>query len=281
MKKVVNVGSEIGTNFLNQLDELSDIREGYERSTLRNSNKELYEILAKVYCIFEDMNKNKSEFESNINFLKSKFKERNIKIQKNTSWLTVLIRYVFNADRVLSYNYNRVISYAKESGISPDELSQFIEEQGGIESCKKIMVLKDSGKKIDIDYDIYDIVENIDAFESVAKIDLGETNLKIEDDCKLVFTVGRLGADEKTIELFGVVNSMTRQLRYKLLKLIAKDLFVHIGKSVEQIEAEDEETLAKVYKLMDQSIACPICNGSDGKGSLCDRHAEEALEVQI
>jgi hypothetical protein len=194
------------------------------------------------------------------------------------------IRYVFNADRVRSYNYNRVISYAKESGIAPDELSQFIEEQGGIESCKKIMVLKDSGKNIEIDFDIYDILENIDDYDSVAKIDLGETKLKIEDDCKLVFTVGRLGADEKTIELFGVVNSMTRQLRYKLLKLIAKDLFVHIGKSVEQIEADDEETLAKVYKLMDQSFACPICNsghGEGGKGSLCDKHAEEALEVQI
>ena len=74
---------------------------------------------------------------------------------------------------------------------------------------------------------------------------------------------------------------MTRQLRYKLLKLIAKDLFVRIGKSVEQIEAEDEETLAKVYKLMDQSFACPICNVSHGNGSLCDKHAEEALEVQI
>ena len=280
MKKVVNVGSAIGTNFLNQLDELSDIREGYERSTLRNSNKELYEILSKIYRIFEDMNKDKSEFESNIKFLKSKFKERNIKIQKNTSWLTVLIRYDFNADRVRSYNYNRVITYAKESGIAPDELSQFIEEQGGIESCKKIMTLKKTGKKIDIDHDIYDILENLDDYDSVAKIDLGETKLKIDDDCKLVFTVGRLGADEKTIELFGVVNSMTRQLRYKLLKLIAKDLFVRIGKSVEQTEAEDEETLAKVYKLMDQSFSCPVCNVSHGEGSLCDRHAEEALEVQ-
>ena len=87
----------------------------------------------------------------------------------------------------------------------------------------------------------------------MAIIDLGETRLKIEDQCKLVFTVGRLGADEKTIELFGVVNSMTKQLRYKLLRLIAKDLFFHIGKSVEKIEAEHEENLAKVYKLMDQS----------------------------
>lgn len=281
MKNLVNVDSGVGSNYINQLDQLSEMREGYERSTLRNSNKELYEILAKVYCIFEDMNKNKSEFESNIKFLKSKFMERNIKIQKNTSWLTVLIRYVFNADRVRSYNYNRVISYAKESGIAPDELSQFIEEQGGIESCKKIMVLKESGKKINIDHDVYDILENIDSFDSVAKIDLGETNLKIEDDCKLVFTVGRLGSDEKTIEIFGVVNSMTRQLRYKLLKLVAKDLFVHIGKSIEQIESEGEETLAKVYKLMEQSFSCPICNVSHGEGSLCDKHAEAALEVQI
>jgi hypothetical protein len=50
---------------------------------------------------------------------------------------------------------------------------------------------------------------------------LGETNLKIEDDSKLAFTVERLGADDKIIEIFGVVNSMTRQLRYKLLKLVA------------------------------------------------------------
>ena len=222
-------------------------------NTLRNSNKELYQILAKVYFIFEDMNKDKSELDSNLKFLKSKFKERQIKIQKNTPWLTILIRYVCNADRVRSYNYNRVISYAKESGIPPEELPQFIEEHGGIESCKKIMTLKKSGKKLDIEFDIYEILENIDDFDSVAIIDLGETRLKIEDQCKLVFTVGRLGADEKTIELFGVVNSMTKQLRYKLLRLIAKDLFFHIGKSVEKIEAEHEENLAKVYKLMDQS----------------------------
>ena len=58
-------------------------------------------------------------------------------------------------------------------------------------------------------------------------------------------------------------------------------MFVHIGKSVEQIEAEGEETLAKVYKLMEQSFSCPICNEKHGDGSLCDKHAEEALEVQI
>ena len=274
MKNLVSIDGGVGSNFINQLDELSEVRESFEMSTLRNSNKELYGILAKIYQIFEKMNENKSEFESNFAVLKSKFKERNIKIQKNTPWLTVLIRYVFNADRVRSYNYNRVISYAKASGIAPDELSQFIEEQGGIESCKKIMVLKDSGKKIDIDYDVYAILENIDSFDSVAKINLGETNLKIEDDCKLVFTVGRLGADEKTIEIFGVVNSMTRQLRYKLLKLVAKDLFAHNVKSVEQIEAEDEETLAKVYKLMEQSFSCPICNVSHGESSLCHQQSE-------
>jgi hypothetical protein len=55
----------------------------------------------------------------------------------------------------------------------------------------------------DIDFDIYQMLENIEDYDSVAKIDLGETKLKIEDDCKLVFTVGRLEADEKTIEIFG------------------------------------------------------------------------------
>ena len=122
-----------------------------------------------------------------------------------------------------------------------------------------------SGEKEDLKFDMYDILENIDNFDSVVKIDLGETKLKIEDECKLVFTVGRLGADEKTIEVFGVVNSMTKKLRLKLLRLIVKDLFVHIGQSAEQIEAEDEENLAKVYNLMDQS-------------SLYSKQAEEVME---
>jgi len=265
MKKAVIIDNGVGSNYLNQLDELSEIRMGFEMNTLRNSNKELYQILAKVYLIFEDMNKDKLELDSNLKFLKSKFKERQIKIQKNTSWLTVLIRYVFNADRVRSYNYNRVISYAKESGVSPEDLPQFIEEKGGIESCKKMMTRINSGEKEDLKFDMYDILENIDNFDSVVKIDLGETKLKIEDECKLVFTVGRLGADEKTIEVFGVVNSMTKKLRLKLLRLIVKDLFVHIGQSAEQIEAEDEENLAKVYNLMDKS-------------SLYSKQAEEVME---
>ena len=69
MKKAVIIDNGVGSNYLNQLDELSEIRKGFEMNTLRNSNKELYQILAKVYLIFENMNKNKSELDINLKFV--------------------------------------------------------------------------------------------------------------------------------------------------------------------------------------------------------------------
>jgi|Laugresbdmm110dd_1035094.scaffolds.fasta_scaffold67648_1 hypothetical protein len=242
MNTVVTGVSGNDSSYLTQLNELSKTREDFEKNTLNGSNKELYQILSKIYQIFDDMKKNKSKFD--IDFLKYALKDMNIKFQKNSPLLTILIRYVFNSDRTRSYNYNRVISSAIQANVSPENLPKFIEEQGGIEECKKTFVRKSSSleKEEKINTRIQDVLDNIDNFESLSNIELGNTKIKLDDDCKLIITVGRLSSDEKSIELFKVIDSMNKSLENKILKIISKDLHSEI----EQSRVQTQKTLESI-----------------------------------
>ena len=242
MNTVVTGVSGNDSSYLTQLNQLSEIRESFEKNTLNGSNKELYQILSKIYQIFSDMKTNKSKFD--IDFLKYALKDMNIKFQKNSPLLTILIRYVFNSDRTRSYNYNRVISSAIQANVSPENLPKFIEEQGGIEECKKTFVRKSSSleKEEKINTRIQDVLDNIDNFESLSNIELGNTKIKLDDDCKLIITVGRLSSDEKSIELFKVIDSMNKSLENKILKIISKDLHSEI----EQSRVQTQKTLESI-----------------------------------
>ena len=55
MNTVENGVSGNDSSYLIQLNQLSEIRESFEKNTLNGSNKELYQILSKIYQIFSDM----------------------------------------------------------------------------------------------------------------------------------------------------------------------------------------------------------------------------------
>jgi hypothetical protein len=188
------------------------------------------------------MKTNKSKFD--IDFLKYALKDMNIKFQKNSPLLTILIRYVFNSDRTRSYNYNRVISSAIQANVSPENLPKFIEEQGGIEECKKKFVkssttLENEEKKI---LQIQNVLDHIDNFESLSNINLGNSKLEIKNDCKLIITIGRLSSDQKSVELFKVLDPTNKPLENKILNIISRDL----NKQIEQSKVQTQKTLESV-----------------------------------
>ena len=232
----------LNDSYINHLDQLSVIRDEFENKTLRGSNKELYKILSDVYSLFIEIDSNKSKYD--IFKLKLILKERGFKPQNNTPLLTLLIRYVFNSDRTRSYNYNRVISSAHQREISPGKLSEFIEEQGGIEECKKKFVRSNKSleKEEKKNTEINNVLEYIDSFESLSTINLGNTKLKIENDCKLIITVGRLSSDQKSVELIKILDPINKPLENKVLKLISSDLDFELKK----YKIQTEKTLEKV-----------------------------------
>lgn len=237
MSKLENVGVEV--KYLNRLNELSIKREGFEKNTLKRSNKELYEILSKIYEIYNEMNNKKSK--ADVDLLKAGLKEMKIKFQRNSPLLTILIRYVFNSDRTRSYNYNRVISSALQEKISPKDLPEFIEEQGGIEECKKKFVksstaLENEEKKI---LQVQNVLDYIDTFESLSNINLGNSKLEIKNDCKLIITIGRLSSDQKSVEIFKVLDPTNKPLENKILNIISKDL----NNQIQQSRVQTQKTL--------------------------------------
>lgn len=205
---------------VNQLDVMKVENENFETNVLSRSNKTLYSLLGQVYEVFNSVVKKDKETSDH---LKSILNKRGVKVQKNTPFLTVLIRYVFNSDRSKSYNYNRVISSAIQKGISPKDLPSHINEMGGIEECKKDFI--PSQKTIEKQQRMSDLIGSIqrefvgmETFNTV-KID---KKIKKVDGCQFVFTVGRLCDDGKTIEMVEVLTEMNKVMEKTALKLMSK-----------------------------------------------------------
>jgi hypothetical protein len=209
----------INQQIVTKLDVMKVQNEHFETNELSRSNKTLYSLLGQVYEVFNSVDKKDLETPKH---LKSILKQRGVKVQDNTPFLTVLIRYVFNSDRSKSFNYNRVISSAIQKGISPKDLPLHIEEMGGVEECKKDYI--PSQETIDKKQSLKDSIEAIqlnfvdmESFHSVKT----DKEVKKVDGCQFVFTVGRLGEDGKTIELVEVLTEMSRVMEKTALKLMS------------------------------------------------------------
>lgn len=209
----------INQQIITKLDVMKVQNEHFETNELSRSNKTLYSLLGQVYEVFKSIGEEDKE---TLKHLKSILTERGVKVQDNTPFLTVLIRYVFNSDRSKSFNYNRVISSAIQKGISPKDLPSHIEEMGGIEECKKDYI--PSQKTIDKKQRVSDLIESIQrkfvGLESFYEFETGKQIKKV-DGCQFVFTVGRLGEDGKTIELVEVLSEMNKAMEKTALKLMS------------------------------------------------------------
>jgi hypothetical protein len=209
----------INQQIVTKLDVMKVQNEHFETNELSRSNKTLYSLLGQVYEVFNSVDKKDVETPKH---LKEIMKQRGVKIQSNTPFLTVLIRYVFNSGRSKSYNYNCVISSAIQKGISPKDLPSHIEEMGGVEECKKDYI--PSQKTIDKKQRMSDLIKSIQReFMDLEILGTVETPNKIKtvEGCQFVFTVGRLGEDGKTIELVEVLTEMNRVMEKTALKLMS------------------------------------------------------------
>ena len=136
-KKIVLATEVVAANIIAKANYLVKQREDFEQNEFARSNQRLYQILAEVLDMYLEASKSKTLLKDSVALLKSALQADNVRVQTNTLALTLFVRYVFRTDRQRSMNYSRTLQAAIQQGISAKQLAQFIEDCGGVESCKK------------------------------------------------------------------------------------------------------------------------------------------------
>jgi hypothetical protein len=132
------------SNIVQSLDALVARRKTWEATDYKKANEGLYMLLADSLSTFnakfligEDNDRKALRLD-----LSARLKADGIKVQRNSTTLTMFVRFVFGSDRKRAHGYSYVLKAAISHGVTADILPAYIVEQGGIEEIKRLMVKK-------------------------------------------------------------------------------------------------------------------------------------------
>lgn len=220
---------------IERADALFKDREHFEGAELARSNKALYKLLTQVYELFEAARTDIKCLKEAVKTMSAKLKERGVKIQSNTPALTVFVRYVFNSDRKRAYAYTQTLMAAIQQEVQPTKLATFIENQNGVEECRKQLVKKDETvqKEAAIKLASVDVCDALKSMRAAATVTLPKSSVSFSDGAEFAFIIARsLGNGE--FELLRAVPQSTKAMHTSAVKAMAKDL-------IEQRDAADKQ----------------------------------------
>jgi hypothetical protein len=127
------------------LDALAQRREHWEATDFKKANDGLYAILADCQAVYEQkfLNAGDSDQKALRADLKARLQAAGVKVQVNTTTLTMMVRFVFGSDRKRAHGYTYVIKAAISHQVSAQELASWIKDNGGIEEIKRKSVISD------------------------------------------------------------------------------------------------------------------------------------------
>lgn len=127
------------------LDALAKRRETWEATDFKKANDGLYSLLADCYAVYDEKFEKAGDSDKTAVRvdLKGRLQAAGVKVQVNTTTLTMMVRFVFGSDRKRAHGYTYVIKAAISHDIAPSELSDWIKTSGGIEEIKRKSVISD------------------------------------------------------------------------------------------------------------------------------------------
>lgn len=126
-----------------QLDDLVVQRKLWESTDYQKANEGLYNLLARCLEVFNSrfLKGTEDDRKTLRRDLVARLKTDGIKIQSNSTTLTVFVRFVFGSDRKRAHGYTYVLKAAISHEIQPSQFSAWLTEQGGVEEVKRQMVV--------------------------------------------------------------------------------------------------------------------------------------------
>ena len=259
------------------LDALCEDRHDFEANEFARSNKRLYAILSQIHAAYEVATANKALFNETTSQLKSHLQSLGFRIQENTKDIALFVRAVFRTERQRVYNYVLVIEAAISHRVSSEGLADFIEQQGGIEDCKKLVTAKaNSGsdtKKVEIEQYEALVLEQLEATKAKPlasfKVPL-ETAGKIHEN-NFVFAIG--SADSKgTVKILSVVPAHSNTVETWALKQLA--LYLYANKEVME---QKEKATRKATAIQEAIASAVVAQTGDSESIESDQNS--AIEM--
>jgi hypothetical protein len=208
-------------NTVVQLDALRTRRVSWEATDYKKANDGLYGLLADTLAIYDDkfLKATDQERKDLRKELEGKLKADGIKVQKNTTTLTMLVRFVFGSDRKRAHGYTYVLKAAVSHSVTAKVLPEYIAEQGGIEEIKRKMVQSDAAKQRQVE---------VEQAKTKVLADLELANIKPLAKVKLAGLTGKYaillakpGVDGEAA-IVGTLSDIEDALYNALIKKMAK-----------------------------------------------------------
>ncbi len=123
------------------LDALSIARDSWEKNEYKTATNSLYDLLSQTYSVYEQLFIDATDDDRKTlrNSLATKLKADGVKVQLNTTTLSLLIRYVFKSDRKRVMRYRYAIEAAKSHAVKSADLTAWLHAQGGIDAVAKLI----------------------------------------------------------------------------------------------------------------------------------------------
>lgn len=226
------------------LDGLRARRITWEATDYKKANVGLYDLLADCKKLFDEkfVTAGDDDRKTLRMELEAKLKADGLKAQRNTTTLTMFVRYVFGNDRKRAHAYTYVIKAAISHNISAENLATYIADEGGIEEIKRKMVVKEEtlAKRAELAKAQDAVVADLEVakVKPLASVKLGN----IKGDYAVLVAKPNVNGDT---DIIGVLGDVNEALYKALLKKLAKQ---HV-----EVTAEKTAMATEVKDLLDVS----------------------------
>jgi hypothetical protein len=155
-------------------DEVAVKHGNYVDNFVSRANNELYEILADIMKIYEQIEKSPHK-DKLIKSLKQRLKNcYGLKVQSNTKLTALITKYVTRSSRKTAHVYSRVLEVAIANGISSDQLVEFIKQKGGVDRMRLMVNAAETKRllKVNNEKNRAELIKKLNARPGICDIDL-------------------------------------------------------------------------------------------------------------
>jgi hypothetical protein len=109
----------------------------YVDEFVTRGNQALYAVLSKIYALAVQINHSDNK-DSILKSLRNVMSlQKKIKTQKNSTALTMIVRWVVGGSRQLAHTYSKALDAAYKDNIAAEELAVYFTKQGGLNNASK------------------------------------------------------------------------------------------------------------------------------------------------